>query len=59
MNRLKWRDVEWWYINLASRPDRDLHAKEQFGVNMLMTARRCQTSPVCASGMSPGFRAMP
>jgi len=39
MNRLKWRDVEWWYINLASRPDRDLHAKEQFARHGLPVKR--------------------
>jgi len=27
---LRIRDIDWYYINLASRPDRDNHAREQF-----------------------------
>lgn len=39
MSQLKWRETEWWYVNLASRPDRNLHAREQFARHGLNAAR--------------------
>ncbi|KKL63303.1 hypothetical protein LCGC14_2176420, partial [marine sediment metagenome] len=39
MTQIRWRELEWHYINLASRPDRDLHAKEQFARHGLPVKR--------------------
>lgn len=36
---MKWREIEWWFINLASRPDRNAHAEEQFAKHNLPVKR--------------------
>ncbi len=36
---MKWRETEWWFINLASRPDRNAHAEEQFAKHELPVKR--------------------
>ncbi len=36
---MKWRETEWWYVNLASRPDRDAHARAQFARHDLPVQR--------------------
>jgi len=30
MSMFDWQAIEWHYINLASRPDRDAHARAEF-----------------------------
>lgn len=36
---INWREIEWWYVNLASRHDRDEHAQAQFARHGLAARR--------------------
>jgi len=39
VNGIKWREVEWWYVNLPQRTDRDVHARKQFAKHALHARR--------------------
>lgn len=39
MSTIRWREIEWWYVNLSTRPDRREHAEEQFARHGLQARR--------------------